>query len=94
MTAFVPHDSNAMNKEGRFDQAIESSHVGYYEKESELQRDAMGRKVVISPNSNIDLNSVQLDVAPYSTVILNVNQIDHGTQRVITPSYQNVEIPK
>jgi len=93
-TLLIPQISMAMNHEGQLDGSRERGAVKDFEKESKLQRDILGRKVVISPNSKIEENSLILDVAPWSTVILNVQQSDKGTQTTRTPFYRNVELPK
>ncbi|PIR37147.1 MAG: hypothetical protein COV35_11170 [Alphaproteobacteria bacterium CG11_big_fil_rev_8_21_14_0_20_39_49] len=94
LIVLLPQLAVAMNREGRLDGGRQRNVVRDFEKEGNLQRDLLGRKVVISPNSTIDGNSLQLEVAPRSTVILNIQQHDNGTQTTRTPFYQNVEMPK
>lgn len=94
LIVLIPHFSLAMNHEGRLDGGRQRNVIKNFESEGQLQRDMLGRKLVISPNSNIDKNSLQLDIAPRSTVILNIQQHDMGAQITRTPFYQNVELPE
>ena len=91
---FLPKSSMAMNHEGRLEGGRQRNVLKEFEREGELQRDLLGRKLVISPSSKIDENSLQLEIAPWSTVILNIQQHDIGTQITRTPFYKNVEMPK
>lgn len=91
---FIPQLTMAMNHEGRLDGGRQRNVIKDFESEGQLQRDILGRKIIISPTSNIDGNSLQLDVAPWSTVILNVQQRNNGAQITKTPFYKNVELPK
>ena len=90
---FSSHASMATNREGRLDGGRQIDGARDFEKETKLQRDFLGRKVSISPNSKIDGSSLFLDIAPGSTVILNVRQKDKGIQTTRTPFYRNVELP-
>ena len=90
---FSSHVSIAMNREGRLDGGRQTDGTKDFERETKLQRDFLGRKVSISPNSKIDSGSLFLDIAPGSTVILNVRQKDKGIQTTRTPFYRNVELP-
>lgn len=90
---FPSHAAMAMNREGRLDGGRQIDGTRDFEKESNLQRDFLGRKVSISPNSKVDAGSLLLDIAPGSTVILNVQQRDKGIQTTRTPFYRNVELP-
>ena len=89
----LPSFVMAMNHEGRLDGARERNAMKSLEREGQLHRDLLGRKLVITPNSEIDEDSLQLDIAPGSTVILNVRQKDYGAQTVSTPYYRHVELP-
>lgn len=66
--------------------------VRSFEAESQLQRDLLGRKVIIDPDSKIDPGSLMLDVAPGSTVIIKAHQTDRGVQKT-KGLYKNVEMP-
>lgn len=89
----LPNVAMAMNTEGSLSGARGIDGTKAFEAETQLQRDLLGRKVVIEPGSNIDEGSLFLDVAPGSTVILRAQQYDRGTQSVRTPNYRNVELP-
>jgi hypothetical protein len=90
---FSSHASMATNREGGLDGGRQIDGTRDFEKETKLQRDFLGRKVSISPNSKIESGSLFLDIAPGSTVILNVRQKDKGIQTTRTPFYRNVELP-
>ena len=93
--AIFPNYANALNTEGDVAKSSRSGDVRSFEKKWEAQRDLLGRKVIVAPGSQgINSNSLQLDVAPGSTVILNLRQLDRGRQITKTPYYKNVEIPK
>jgi len=89
----IPQLSFGMNHEGRLDGGRQRDGAKDFERETRLQRDIQGRKLIISPNSEIEERSLQLDIAPWSTVILNVRQKDKGVQTTRTPFYRNVELP-
>lgn len=65
-----------------------------FEAETQLSRDLLGRKLWIDPDSKIDPGSLNVELAPGSTVMIRARQHDLGTQRTKTPFYENVELPE
>lgn len=86
-------DAYAMNRESALGAERGRGDISNFESEKGLQRDLMGRKLVIDPNSKIDTGSLQVEMAPGSTVIIRGRQYNNGVQTVRTPNYNNVEIP-
>ncbi|MET0154533.1 MAG: hypothetical protein ABW189_00285 [Rickettsiales bacterium] len=86
--------ASAENHEGALSGGREGNEAGAYEKENALDRDIWGRKLSVSPGSTYDVDALGIEMAPGSTVMLNVRQVDKGTQTVTTPFYRNVELPK
>jgi len=94
LCAAAPQLSIAETKEGRLSGGRQANDVKAFEKEGKLDRDLLGRKIVVSPNAQIDEDSVKLNMAPWSTIILNVKQYDKGAQTTTAPFYRNVEMPE
>ena len=89
----LPVAASAGNREAPVDMERGSSDIRSLEKETALERDLLGRKVVIDPDSQIDPGSLLIEAAPGSTVIVKAKQYNRGIQRVHTPLYTNVEMP-
>ena len=94
MSLLLPQSAFSMNRERQLDADSSYGEMRRFESETELQRDLLGRKVIIDPNSQIDAGSLNLEVAPGSTVIIRARQYDKGVQTTKTPYYKNVELPR
>ena len=88
----VPQLAFANNREAGVDLERGRHDIKAFESETQLQRDLLGRKLVIEPGSKIDAGSLNVELAPGSTVIIRANQYDKGVQTVKTPLFRNVEI--
>ncbi len=89
----VPQLAFAMNRESGIDLERGRQDIKTFEAETQLERDLLGRKVVIDPSSDIDVGSLNLEVAPGSTVVIRARQYNKGVQSVKTHQYKNVELP-
>lgn len=89
----ISQNVEAQNREPSLELERGKSNIHALEKESSLERDLLGRKVVIDPDSKIDPDSLYIAAAPGSTVIVRAQQYDIGTQKVDAPNYKNVEFP-
>lgn len=87
-----PQLALSFNVDGRFSNNAASAAIEGFEKSRQMGRDSLGRKLIISPNSKIDPDSVTIQMAPRSTVILNVRQYNRGKQMNNTPYRYNTEI--
>ena len=86
----IPQTGWSFNVDGRFSGNAASNAIKGFEANRQLARDSQGRKQIISPGSKID--NVDVQMAPHSTVILNIRQFNRGAQINNTPYRYNTEI--